>query len=259
MSGGRVELGIGTGWYDDEHPAYGIPFPPLGERFDRLEEQLAIITGLWATPAGETFTFDGQPLPGDRLARRCPSRCSSRARRSSSAGAGAQAHAARWRRATPPSSTCRSRRSTASPTRCDRVRAACEAIEPRPDVARVLGRAGRRVLRATTRPRSSAGPTAIGRQPDELRANGAAGHARRGRRDARGLRRRRRARGCTSRCSTSTTSTTSPCSAAEVMPSAATRARGARCSRRRRRGGSGERSWRRFGGRSTARRVGASR
>lgn len=59
MSGGRVELGIGTGWYDDEHDAYGIPFPDLGERFDRFEEQLAIITGLWDTPEGETFSFDG--------------------------------------------------------------------------------------------------------------------------------------------------------------------------------------------------------
>lgn len=59
MSGGRVELGLGTGWYDDEHAAYGIPFPPLGERFERLEEQLAVVTGLWATPVGETFDFDG--------------------------------------------------------------------------------------------------------------------------------------------------------------------------------------------------------
>ena len=57
MSGGRVELGLGAGWYDDEHAAYGIPFPPIGERFDRLEEQLAIITGLWATPVGETFSL----------------------------------------------------------------------------------------------------------------------------------------------------------------------------------------------------------
>ena len=57
MSGGRVELGLGAGWYDAEHPAYGIPFPPTGERFDRLEEQLAIVTGLWATPAGETFSL----------------------------------------------------------------------------------------------------------------------------------------------------------------------------------------------------------
>jgi len=59
MSGGRVELGLGTGWFDDEHHAYGIPFPPLGERFERLEEQLAIITGLWTTPVGETFDFNG--------------------------------------------------------------------------------------------------------------------------------------------------------------------------------------------------------
>jgi F420-dependent oxidoreductase-like protein len=59
MSHGRVELGLGAGWFDAEHTAYGIPFPPLAERFDRLEEQLAVITGLWGTPAGERFTFDG--------------------------------------------------------------------------------------------------------------------------------------------------------------------------------------------------------
>jgi F420-dependent oxidoreductase-like protein len=60
MSGGRVELGLGAGWFDDEHTAYGIPFPPLGERFERLEEQLAIVTGLWSTPEGERFSFDGR-------------------------------------------------------------------------------------------------------------------------------------------------------------------------------------------------------
>jgi F420-dependent oxidoreductase-like protein len=59
MSGGRVELGIGAGWYEEEHRAYGIPFPELGERFDRYEEQLAVITGLWGTPPGETFDFAG--------------------------------------------------------------------------------------------------------------------------------------------------------------------------------------------------------
>ena len=59
MSGGRVEFGLGAGWYEAEHAAYGIPFPPLGERFDALEEQLAIITGLWGTADGETFSFDG--------------------------------------------------------------------------------------------------------------------------------------------------------------------------------------------------------
>ncbi len=59
MSGGRVEFGLGAGWYEAEHTAYGIPFPPLRERFDRLEEQLAIITGLWGTEEGETFSFEG--------------------------------------------------------------------------------------------------------------------------------------------------------------------------------------------------------
>ncbi|MGW0067702.1 LLM class F420-dependent oxidoreductase [Streptosporangium sandarakinum] len=59
MSGGRVELGLGTGWFDAEHTAYGIPFPPVGERFSRFEEQLEIVTGLWSTPPGETFSFEG--------------------------------------------------------------------------------------------------------------------------------------------------------------------------------------------------------
>jgi alkanesulfonate monooxygenase SsuD/methylene tetrahydromethanopterin reductase-like flavin-dependent oxidoreductase (luciferase family) len=59
MSGGRVELGIGAGWYGAEHAAYAIPFPPTGERFDRLEEQLAILTGLWGTTDGETFSYTG--------------------------------------------------------------------------------------------------------------------------------------------------------------------------------------------------------
>ncbi|WKG04226.1 LLM class F420-dependent oxidoreductase [Mycolicibacterium sp. HK-90] len=60
MSGGRVELGLGAGWFEAEHQAYAIPFPPLGERFDRLEEQLRILTGLWDTPVGETFDFTGK-------------------------------------------------------------------------------------------------------------------------------------------------------------------------------------------------------
>jgi alkanesulfonate monooxygenase len=59
MSGGRVEFGLGAGWFDAEHAAYGIPFPPLKERFDRFAEQLAIITGLWETPVGQTFSYDG--------------------------------------------------------------------------------------------------------------------------------------------------------------------------------------------------------
>jgi F420-dependent oxidoreductase-like protein len=60
MSNGRICLGIGTGWYEREHQAFGIPFPPIAERFDRLEEELAIINGLWATPRGERFSFEGR-------------------------------------------------------------------------------------------------------------------------------------------------------------------------------------------------------
>ena len=59
MSGGRVEFGIGAGWFEAEHRAYAIPFPSLRERFDRLEEQLDIITGLWDTPPGERFSYTG--------------------------------------------------------------------------------------------------------------------------------------------------------------------------------------------------------
>jgi F420-dependent oxidoreductase-like protein len=59
MSGGRVELGLGAGWYGAEHTAYGIPFPGLNERFVRLEEQLGAIVGLWTTPLGETFSAMG--------------------------------------------------------------------------------------------------------------------------------------------------------------------------------------------------------
>ncbi|MEU3911223.1 LLM class F420-dependent oxidoreductase [Streptomyces sp. NPDC029721] len=57
MSGGRVELGLGAGWFEEEHKAYGIPFP--AERMARLEEQLAIVTGLWATEPGATFDYRG--------------------------------------------------------------------------------------------------------------------------------------------------------------------------------------------------------
>lgn len=60
MSGGRVELGLGAGWYDAEHRAHGVPFAPIGERFERLEEQLEIITGMWATPVGEHYRFSGR-------------------------------------------------------------------------------------------------------------------------------------------------------------------------------------------------------
>ncbi|HEX3830596.1 MAG TPA: TIGR03560 family F420-dependent LLM class oxidoreductase [Solirubrobacteraceae bacterium] len=60
MSGGRVELGLGAGWYEEEHGQFGIPFPPLAERFDRLEEQLEILSGLWRSRVGAAYSFDGR-------------------------------------------------------------------------------------------------------------------------------------------------------------------------------------------------------
>ena len=60
MSGGRVELGLGAGWYEAEHLAGAIPFMTLGERFERFEDQLAIVTGMWATPDGGTFSYEGR-------------------------------------------------------------------------------------------------------------------------------------------------------------------------------------------------------
>lgn len=63
MSGGRVELGLGAGWFEQEHSAYGIPFPDTGERFDRYEEQLEVITGLWANPVGELYRHEGPHYP----------------------------------------------------------------------------------------------------------------------------------------------------------------------------------------------------
>jgi len=60
MSGGRLELGLGAGWFEFEHRAFAVPFPAVAERFDKLAEQLAIITGIWSTPAGESFSFEGK-------------------------------------------------------------------------------------------------------------------------------------------------------------------------------------------------------
>ena len=60
MSGGRLEVGLGAGWFEPEHEQFGIPFPPLSERFERLEEQLAILTGFWSTPVNRPFSFSGR-------------------------------------------------------------------------------------------------------------------------------------------------------------------------------------------------------
>jgi F420-dependent oxidoreductase-like protein len=170
MSGGRVELGLGAGWYEAEHEAYGIAFPPLGERFDRLEEQLEIITGLWATPPGETFDSPGghypvtaspalpkpvqSPVPiviGGGGPTRTPALAARYASEFNVPFAPVEFFTAQ----------------------CDRVRAACEAIDRDPatmtfSIALVLccGADEAEVVRRAA---------AIGREPGELRQNGAAG------------------------------------------------------------------------------------
>jgi alkanesulfonate monooxygenase SsuD/methylene tetrahydromethanopterin reductase-like flavin-dependent oxidoreductase (luciferase family) len=170
MSAGRVELGLGAGWYEAEHDAYGIGFPPLGERFDRLEEQLEIITGLWATPVGETFDSPGGhypvtaspalpkpvqlPVPiviGGGGPRRTPALAARFASEFNVPFVPVEFFTAQ----------------------CDRVRAACEAIDRDPatmsfSIALVLccGADEAEVVRRAA---------AIGREPDELRENGAAG------------------------------------------------------------------------------------
>lgn len=171
MSGGRVELGIGTGWYADEHTAYGIPFPALAERFDRLEEQLEVITGLWATPPGERFDHAGryypisdspampkpvqQPRPPILLGGMGPKRTPRLAAR----------YADEFN--LPFASTA----DTAA--QFDRVRAACAEIGRDPAelvwsnaLVVCCGRDDAEVARRAA---------AIGRDPDELRANGVAG------------------------------------------------------------------------------------
>ena len=171
MSGGRVELGLGSGWFDDEHHAYGIPFPSLGERFDRLEEQLAIITGLWGTPAGETFSFDGvhhqlrdsPALPKPVQSPRPPIVI----------GGGGPKRTPRL--AATYADEFNLPFSSLDDTRAafDRVRAACEARDRDPD--ELVYSAAQVVCVGADEAEVERRAAAIGRQPDELRANGAAG------------------------------------------------------------------------------------
>ncbi len=171
MSGGRVELGLGAGWYEEEHAAYAIPFPPVAERFDRLAEQLAVVTGLWSTPAGERFSYPGRhypvtdspalPKPRQRphppviIGGKGPSRTPALAAR----------FAAEFNLPFAPVGDFVTQR--------ERVSRACEAIDRDPvsmvwSVALVAccGSDDDEVARRAA---------AIGREPGELRANGAAG------------------------------------------------------------------------------------
>lgn len=172
MSGGRVELGLGAGWFAEEHEAYGIPFPDVGERFDRLTEQFAIIAGLWSTPPGETFSFTGQhytlknspalpkpvqsPLPvivGGRAKRRTADL--------------AARYAAEF-------NTPFVEVDEFGPM-CDSVRKACDAIDR--DPASLTYLAAMVVCVGADEVEFACRAKAIGRQPGELREHGAAGTA----------------------------------------------------------------------------------
>jgi F420-dependent oxidoreductase-like protein len=171
MSDGRIELGLGAGWFDAEHTAYGIPFPTLGQRFDILKEQLEIITGMWNTPLDSQYSFEGQhhtivgspaiPKPvqaggppiiiGGYGPKRTP--------------ALAAQYANEFNLPFPPLEIYRSS--------CDNVRAACEARGRDPEsmtysVAQVLcvGANDAEIARRAQN---------IGREVDELLQNGAAG------------------------------------------------------------------------------------
>ncbi|WP_370618099.1 LLM class F420-dependent oxidoreductase [Mumia sp. Pv 4-285] len=171
MSGGRAEIGIGAGWFAAEHEAYGIPFPATGERFDRFEEQLAILTGLWETPVGERFDHDGKhytlvdspalpkpvqsPRPpvliGGKGARRTPALAARYADEFNLPFVPVAEHRAMY----------------------DRVRAACDDVDRDPDdltyssaLVVCCGRDDAEVVRRAA---------AIGRDVDELRVNGLCG------------------------------------------------------------------------------------
>jgi F420-dependent oxidoreductase-like protein len=170
MSGGRVELGLGAGWFDDEHHAYAIPFPDLGERFERLEEQLAIITGLWSTPVGETFSYEGKhhsvtdsPALPKPVQSPVPVII----------GGGGKVRTPRLAaRYASEFNHMFSSPDDIAPTR-DRIGAACEAIDR--DPATMTWGISQVACVGADEAEITRRAAAIGRQPEELRANGVAG------------------------------------------------------------------------------------
>lgn len=171
MSNGRVELGLGAGWYELEHSQYGIGFPSVGERFGRLEEQFAIVTGLWDTPAGETFSFAGDhysltdspalpkpvqsPHPPIIVGGTGPTRTPALAAR----------YADEYNVAFRPVDD--------TAAAFDRVRAACATAGRDPDD--VIYSAAQVLCVGANDDEVARRAAAIGREPDELRAHGVAG------------------------------------------------------------------------------------
>jgi F420-dependent oxidoreductase-like protein len=171
MSGGRVELGLGAGWFDREHAAFGIPFPSTNDRFEMLEEQLAIVDGMWTTPAGTPFTFAGThyrvdespALPKPAQAPRPPIILGGWGTKRTPRLAARFAD--EFNMPFPPVSYFREG--------CDHVRAACEKIERDPATMRFTAAlvvcVGRDEAEFTKR------ATAIGHKHEDLRAHAAGG------------------------------------------------------------------------------------
>ncbi|MGI9645177.1 MAG: LLM class F420-dependent oxidoreductase [Ilumatobacteraceae bacterium] len=170
MSGGRVELGLGSGWYEGEHAAYGIPFPPLGERFDRLEEQLEVITGMWRTPDGETFDSPGGHYP-TAASPALPKPVQSSLPIVIGGGGPKRTPALAARFASEFNTPFVALDFFATQT--DRVRAACSAIDR--DPASMVFSAALVACCGTDEAEVTRRADAIGREPAELRTNGVAG------------------------------------------------------------------------------------
>ncbi|MGO9334308.1 MAG: LLM class F420-dependent oxidoreductase [Acidimicrobiales bacterium] len=174
MSGGRVELGLGAGWFEEEHRAFGIAFPPsAGERLDRLEEQLEIVTGMWATDVEDHYSFSGEHyrimdnagLPKPAQVPRPPIIVGGKGTRRT------PAIAARF------ADECNV--SFASAEHCARLFAALDASCERigRDPSSIRRSAALTVCAGRNDNEISARAAAMGRDVDELRQNGAAGTA----------------------------------------------------------------------------------
>jgi F420-dependent oxidoreductase-like protein len=170
MSNGRVELGLGAGWYQQEHEAYGIEFPALGERFDRLEEQLDIITGMWSTPVGETFESPGGHYPVTNSPA-LPKPVQSPVPVIIGGGGPKRTPALAARFASEFNTPFVNQEFFSA--QCDRVRSACEAIDRDPST--MTFSAALVVCCGADEAEVERRAAAIGREPAELRANGAAG------------------------------------------------------------------------------------
>jgi len=170
MSAGRVELGLGAGWYQEEHAAYGIGFPPLAERFERLEEQLEIITGLWSTPVGDTFDSPGGHYPVTSSPA-LPKPVQTPVPIIIGGGGPKKTPALAARFATEFNTPFVPRDFFTAQT--DRVRAACESIDR--DPATMTFSAALVVCCGADEAEVERRAAAIGREPGELRENGAAG------------------------------------------------------------------------------------